>query len=97
MAYLIADLAYLLAALGYLAGLLLCLEWVVHWLPGTALHPLRRGLYRASFPMLLWSDKFLPAGWGPFNSRGLLLAAFFFIVSRYAVPWLVLFSFSLRG
>lgn len=97
MAYLIADLAYLLAVLCNLGTFLLVLEWLVHLIPGAGLNPIRRGLFRVSFPFLQWSDRYFAVKWGSFNSRGLILAVLFLIVGRYGVPWLVLFSFSSRG
>lgn len=97
MGYLMADFAYLLAILCNLGFFLLTLEWLVHLFPGVELNPIRRGLFKVSFPFLQWSDRYFSIKWGSFNSRGLLLAALFLIVSRYGVPLLVLISFSLRG
>ncbi len=97
MAYLIADLAYFLAILCNLGTFLLMLEWLVHLLPGAGLNPIRRGLFRASFPFLQWCDRYFAVKWGSFNSRGLLLAFLFFVLGRYGVPCLILFSFSFRN
>jgi hypothetical protein len=97
MAYLAADLAYLLLLLCDLGAFLLILEWLVHLLPGAGLNPMRRVLFRISFPFLRWSDRYCVMKWGSFHSRGLLLAVFLVAIGRYGIPWLVLFSFSLRG
>jgi hypothetical protein len=97
MAELIADLAYLLAILCNLGAFLLVLEWLVHLVPGAELNPIRRGLFRVSFPLLQLSDRYFAIKWGALNTRGLILAALFLIVGRYGVPCLVFFSFSLRG
>ena len=97
MGYLIADFAYLLAVLCDLGAVLLILEWLLHVLPGGTLNPIRRGLFALTFPLLKWSDRFLSFRWDTFNSRGLLTAVLLLAVSRCAVPWLVLFSYTLRG
>ncbi len=97
MAYLIADLAYLLAIVCNLEAFILVLEWLVHLFPGAGLNPIRRTLFRISFPFLQWSDRYFEIKVDFFNSRGLLLAVLFLIISLYGVPWLVLFSFSMRG
>jgi hypothetical protein len=97
MAYFIADVAYVLAVLFNLGAFLLLLEWLVHLLPGAGLNPIRRGLFRISLPLLQWSDGCFAIKWGAFNSRGIFLAALILMVSRYGIPWLILFSFSLRG
>jgi len=97
MAYLVADIAYLAAVLCNLGALLLALEWLVHFMPGAALNPVRRMLFLFTFPMLKFSDRFFPVKWGTFNSRGLLMAVFLIVISRYGVPWLVLLSYSMRS
>jgi hypothetical protein len=97
MAYFTADMAYVLEVLFNLGAFLLFLEWLVHLLPGAGLNPVRRGLFRISFPLLQWSDRYCAVKWGTLNSRGILLAALLLMVGRYGVPWLILFSFSLRG
>ncbi len=97
MAIFIADLAYLLGLFCYLGAFLLLLEWFVHLLPGSSLNSARRLLFLASFPLLEWSESVLPLKWGGFKSRGLFTAVLFLIIARYLVPWLVLFSFSMRG
>lgn len=97
MAYLIADIAYLLSLLCDLGAFLLIVEWIVHVLPGAWLNPVRRGLFEISFPVLKWSDRFLSFQLDSFNSRGLLTALLLLIISCYGVPWLVVFSYSLRG
>lgn len=95
--YVIADISYLLALFCNLAAYLLILEWFVHVLPGAGLNFARRALFNASFPLLKLSDRFFALKWGFFNSRGLLTAVLLLLVSRYAVPWLVFFSYSIRG
>ena len=97
IAYLIADLAYLLAVLCNLDALLLALEWLVHLLPGGSLNPIRRALFRLSYPWLKWNERYLAPQWGSFNSRGLLTAFLLLVVSRYGVPLIVVYSYSLRG
>jgi hypothetical protein len=97
MAYMLADIAYLTAVLCNLAALLLLLEWLAHFLPGVGLNPIRRMLFLVTFPMIRFSDRFFPIKWGGFNSRGLLMALFLIMISRYGVPWLVLLSYSIRG
>ena len=97
MGYFVADLAYLLALFCDLGALLLVLEWLAHVAPGGWLNPIRKGLFEASFPLLKWSDRYLSIRWDTFNSRGLLLAVLLIVISRCAVPWLVYFSYTLRG
>jgi uncharacterized protein YggT (Ycf19 family) len=97
MGYLIADLAYLLAILCDLGAVLLIVEWLVHVLPGAWLNPIRRGLFKLCFPLLKLSDQFLPFRWDSFNARGLLTAFLLLAISRCGIPWLVVFSYSLRG
>jgi hypothetical protein len=97
MAYFIADLAYLLAILCDLLAILLALEWLVHLLPGPGLNFARRVLFRASLPWLKWCDRFFSLKVGSFNSRGLFMALLFLAIGRYGLPWLILFSYSLRG
>jgi uncharacterized protein YggT (Ycf19 family) len=95
--YLIADGAYLLAFLLDVAGVLLIAEWVLHWAPGAAMNPLRRAFFQVCFPLLNFSEKFISFRWGNFQTRGLLTAGLFFIISHFGVPWLVYFSYTLRG
>jgi hypothetical protein len=97
MGYYIADLAYFLVLLCDLGALLLILEWLVHVLPGGWLNPVRKVLFEVSFPLLKWSDNFLSIRWGTFNSRGLLTAVLLLVLSRCAIPWLIFFSYTLRG
>ena len=97
MGYFLADLAYLLTLLCDLGALLLFLEWLVHALPGGWLNSVRKGLFEASFPLLKWSDNFLSLRCGTFNSRGLVTALLLLILGRCAIPWLVFFSYTLRG
>ena len=97
MAYFIADLAYLLALLCDFGAFLLVLEWLVHLLPGAGLNPVRRALFQLSYPLLKWNERFLVPRWGSFNSRGLLTAFLLLVISRYGVPLIVLYSYSLRG
>ena len=97
MAFFLADAAYLLSVLLLLAVFILSAEWLVHALPGSALNPLRRLLFRACFPLLKWSESFLLVKWGNFHFRGLLLAVLLLMLERYGVPWLVLLSYSWRG
>jgi hypothetical protein len=97
MSYAVSDLSYLLALCFNLAAYLLILEWFIHALPGAGLNFARRALFKASFPLLKLSDRFFDLKWGFFNSRGLLLAVLLLLVSRYGVPWLVFFGFSMRG
>jgi uncharacterized protein YggT (Ycf19 family) len=97
IAYFVADIAYLGIVLCDLGALLLALEWLTHFLPGETLNPLRRVLFRITFPFLKFGDQFFPTKWGKFNSRGLIMAVFLIVISRYGMPWLVLLSFSMRG
>lgn len=89
--------AYLLIIGLNLASILLVFEWAAHALPGEWLNPVRRTLFNLTFPLLKWNDRFLSIKWGPFHSRGLLLAFIFLMISRYGVPWLIILSYSLRG
>ena len=95
--YAIADISNLLVLFCNLAAYLLICEWLLHVLPGAGLNFARRALFKASFPLLKLSDGFLTLKWRSFNSRGLLMAVLLLLISRYGVPWLVLFSYSLRG
>jgi len=97
MAYFIADLAYLLVIGCYLLAFLLVLEWLFHELPGSGLNFARRALFRISLPWLKWCEQFFSLKVGSFNSRGLFMALLFLVISRYGLPWLILFSYSLRG
>lgn len=96
MGQVLALLADFLLVLLDLSALLLVLEWFVHFLPGTALHPVRRILFNTTFPILKLNQYFLSLKWGRFDTRGLLLALFFWFLGRFGVPWLVLLSYSLR-
>jgi hypothetical protein len=95
--YLIADSACLLAFLLNVVGILLIVEWVFHWTPGAALNPLRRVFFRVCFPLLNFSDRYFSFQLGKFRTRGLLTAILFFMISHFGVPWLVYFSYALRG
>lgn len=97
MGYCIADLAYFFALLCDLCAFLLIVEWLVHVLPGAWLNPVRRGLFEVSFPLLKWSDRFLSFRLDSFNARGLLTALLLLVISFCGVPWLVVFSYSMRG
>ena len=90
-------LAYLLTVLLDLAAVLLILEWLVHLLPGAGLNFARRGLFLATYPLIKWSDGFFSIRRGSFNSRGFFTAVLFLLLSRYGIPWLVLWGYSLRG
>jgi hypothetical protein len=95
--YLIADGANLLAILLDVAGVLLIAEWVLHWAPSAMLNSLRRAFFRVCFPLLNFSERFFSFRLGRFQTRGLLTAILFFIISHFGVPWLVYFSYTLRG
>ncbi len=97
MAYLLANLAYLLSLLSDLTAFLLIMEWLVHVLPGAWLNPVRRGLFEIIFPLLKFSDRFLSFRLDSFNARGLLTAVLLLAVNWFGIPWLVVFSYSLRG
>ena len=97
MGFFITDMAYLLALLLNLAAFLLFAEWLVHSLPGAGLNGIRKLLFEASFPLLRWSDLFLSVTGRAFHSRGLLTGLLLLMIEHYAVPWLVILSYSLRG
>lgn len=97
MGYLIADLSYFLVLLCDLGAFLLVLEWSAHVLPGAWINPFRRGLFNLSFPLLKWSDRFFSFRWDSFDARGLLTAILLFVISHCGIPWLVVYSYSLRG
>jgi hypothetical protein len=93
----LAAVAYLLLPICQVLAFLLCLEWVLHAVPGAGLNPVRRGLFLSLFPLLSLSERFFSIEIGKFRSRGLLLALSLSIIGRYGVPWLVLASYGLRG
>ncbi|HUO58607.1 MAG TPA: hypothetical protein VMV05_10575 [bacterium] len=93
----ISGLSYLAMMACDIAAFLLLLEWLVHLLPGAGLNPLRRSLFLMLYPLLKFSDRFLSFKWPGGGTRGLLAALILVLISRYGLPWLVLFSFSLRG
>ena len=97
MAFILADMAYLLAVLLDLAAFLLFAEWLVHSLPGSGLNGIRRVLFRATLPLLKWSDSLFTTQWGGLSFRGLGIAVLLLLLEHCAVPWLVLLSYSLRG
>jgi hypothetical protein len=97
MAYLIADFAYLLSFICDLGAFLLIVEWLVHVLPGPWLNPVRRMMFEISYPLLKWSDRFFSFQADSFNARGLLTAILLLVISYCGIPWLVVFSYSLRG
>jgi hypothetical protein len=92
----IADGSYLLAFLLDVAGILLIAEWMLHGTPGVALNPLRRAFFQICFPLLNFSERYFSFQLGRFQTRGLLTALLFFIISHFGVPWLVYFSYTLR-
>ena|SRR5579859_3956429 len=96
-AYLITDMAYLLMALFYLLAFVLLVEWFFHLLPGWWLNPVRRFLFRLSFPLLKWGEACFPLRIGSVDFTPLLMALTLLMISRYGIPWLILWSFSLRG
>ena len=75
----------------------LILEWLFYLMPGGQLNGIRKELFNITFPLLSWSERFFSVRWGGFNSRGLLTAALFWLVSYFGLPWLALYSYSLRG
>ena len=97
MAFFLSDFNYLLTALLDMAGLLLVLEWLFYFLPGASLNGIRKVLFYITYPLLGWSDRFFSIRFDLFNSRGLFTALLLWGVSYLGVPWLILFSYSLRG
>jgi hypothetical protein len=97
MASLLSDFAYFLTALLDLAGLVLVLEWLFYFLPGAWLNGIRKVFFYTTYPLLEWSDRFFSIRLGGFNSRGLFTAFLLWGISYLGVPWLILFSYSLRG
>jgi hypothetical protein len=97
MDFLVSDFAYFLTALLDLLSLLLVLEWIFYFLPGGFLNGIRKVLFYITYPLLGWSDRFLSIRLGLFNSRGLFTALLLWEVSYLGMPWLIIFSYSLRG
>ena len=92
IAYFIYALTLVLHAIAFI----LILEWAVHWLPGAFWNPLRRALFRFSYPFLKAGEIF-GVRWGNFDATPLVAAALLLLVTRWGLPWLVLLSYSLRG
>jgi hypothetical protein len=97
MASLLSYFTYFLMVLLDGAVLLLVLEWFFYFLPSASLNWIRKVLFYTTYPLLKWSDRFFSIHSGFFNSRGLFTAILLWGVSYLAVPWLILFSYSLRG
>ena len=97
MASLLSDFGYLLIVLLDMAALLLILEWLFYFLPGASLNGIRKVFFYITYPLLEWSDRFFSIRLGFFNSRGLFTAFLLWGISYLGVPWLILFSYSLRG
>jgi uncharacterized protein YggT (Ycf19 family) len=94
---LLRSFGYLLTLGGYLLMALLILEWLIHYLPGVGLNPVRRTLFRVTFPMLQLSDRYFPLALGSLNFRGLLLALVLWGLVKGFVPWVIWAGFSLPG
>ena len=93
----IAGLAYLGIMVCDIMAFLLVLEWLAHLMPGAGLNPIRRSLFLMLYPLLKLSDRFLSFKWPGGGTRGLFAALLLALISHYGLPWIVLFSFSLRG
>ena len=97
MASILSDFFYLLTLLLDLAALVLVLEWILYFAPGASLNRVRKLVFNLTFPLLSWSERFFSIRLGSFNSRGLLTAVLLLAVSYLGLPWLILYSYSLRG
>src|ERR1700679_3596125 len=97
MAFLLSDFAYLLTALLNLTALLLILEWFFYFMPGASFNGVRKIFFYLTYPLLGWSDCFFSVRLGLFNSRGLFTALLMWGVGYLGVPWLILFSYSLKN
>jgi len=97
MTILLSDFFYLLTLLLDLTALVLVLEWVLYFVPGAPLNGARKLVFNLTFPLLSWSERFFSIRLGSFNSRGLLTAVLLLAVSCLGLPWLILYSYSLRG
>jgi hypothetical protein len=97
MAILLSDFFYFLTFLLDLTALVLILEWVLHFVPGAPLNGVRKLVFNLTFQLLFWSERFFSIRLGSFNSRGLLTAGLLLAVSCLGIPWLIIFSYSLRG
>lgn len=94
---LIRSLGYLLDLGASVLILLLVLEWLVHTIPGASLNPLRRSLFRMTFPFQKLSDSLLPTAIGPMTVRGLWMAFGFWALTKGLVPWVIWAGFALKG
>lgn len=90
-------IAFFLVFLCYGYALALMLEWLFHALPGNFLNLLRRFFFYLGFPLLKIGRDLFSFQWHGFDSRGLGLAFALWMVGRFGVPWLVLWSFTLKG
>ncbi|HXL73101.1 MAG TPA: hypothetical protein VN963_05685 [bacterium] len=97
MASFLSDFAYLLMVLLDLMALFLILEWFFYFMPGAPLNGIRKVFFYLTYPLLGWSDRFFSIRLGLFNSRGLLTALLLLVIGYLGMPWLILFSYSLRG
>jgi len=97
MAFLLSEFAYLLTALLNLMALLLILEWFFYFMPGAPFNRVRKMFFYLTYPLLGWSDRFFSVRLGLFNSRGLFTALLMWGVGYLGLPWLILFSYSLRS
>jgi len=96
MAFLLSGFAYFLTVLLDLMTLLLILEWFFYFMPGASLNGIRKLFFYLTYPLLGWSDRFFSVRLGLFNSRGLFTALLLWGIGYLGVPWLILFSYSLR-
>jgi len=97
MASIFSNLIYVFSALLRFTVLVLVLEWIFFFLPAVKFNGIRRVLFKISSFLLSWTSDFFSIQYGAFRFRGLLFAFLLWMASFYGVPWLVLFSYSLRG
>ncbi|HVZ81893.1 MAG TPA: hypothetical protein VHE12_13985 [bacterium] len=94
---LIRSVAYALELGLYGLIVLLVLEWLVHHLPGPGLNPVRRALFKASYPLLWLGDHYVPLSLGTLDLRGLLVALGLWAVAKGFLPWLIWAGFVWNG
>jgi hypothetical protein len=97
MGTLISNTVYVLTTLLDLTAFVLVLECLSFNLSGSQWNGVRKGLFKLTYPLLLWSENFFSVRLGAFNFRGLLTALLLFLVSYLGLPWLAFLSYSLRG
>jgi hypothetical protein len=97
MAILLSNFIYFFYVFLNLAAFVLVLEWFFYFMPGQQLNGIRKTLFNLSFPLLSCSERFFSIRWGRFHSRGLLMAFLFWMLGYLGLPWLILYSYSLRG